>query len=67
MAIAADKAAELGFDPETLRSKYREERDRRLRADGNAQYVEISGDYARYLEDPFAPTDFSREPIDERH
>jgi cyclohexanone monooxygenase len=63
MAIAADKAAELGFDPETLRSKYREERDRRLRADGNAQYVEISGDYARYLEDPFAPTDFSREPI----
>ena len=63
MAIAADETAELGFDPETLRTKYRTERDRRLRADGNAQYVEIVGDYARYLEDPFAPTDFSREPI----
>ncbi len=59
----ANSAADLGFDPEALRARYRQERDRRLRGDGNAQYVEIKGDYTRYLEDPFAPTDFSREPI----
>ena len=63
MAILADKT-DLGFDPEALREKYRQERDRRLRDDGNAQYVEIAGDYARYLEDPFAPSDFSRDPIE---
>ena len=63
MAILADKT-DLGFDPEVLREKYRQERDRRLRDDGNAQYVEIAGDYARYLEDPFAPSDFSRDPIE---
>jgi cyclohexanone monooxygenase len=29
--------AELGFDPDALRARYREERDKRLRADGNEQ------------------------------
>ena len=62
MAIA-DKTAELGFDPDVLREKYRRERDRRLRDDGNAQYVEIAGDFAHYLEDPFAPSDFKRDPV----
>ena len=37
--MAQDTApAELGFDPDALREKYRQERDKRLRADGNAQY-----------------------------
>ena len=35
MAIA-DKTAELGFDPDVLRERYRRERDCRLRDDGNA-------------------------------
>ena len=30
--------ADLGFDPAALREKYRLERDKRLRADGNQQY-----------------------------
>jgi hypothetical protein len=30
----ADDTAVLGFDPDRLRAKYREERDKRLRADG---------------------------------
>jgi cyclohexanone monooxygenase len=44
----------LLFDPDALREKYRLERDKRLRADGNAQYVEITGDFARYLDDPYS-------------
>ncbi|MEQ1783170.1 MAG: NAD(P)-binding protein, partial [Hyphomonadaceae bacterium] len=47
------EAAELGFDPATLKARYRAERDKRLRQDGNQQYVEISGQYAHYLEDPY--------------
>ena len=35
--INADQPArkDLGFDPDVLREKYRAERDKRLRADGN--------------------------------
>ena len=46
-------ATELGFDPAALKAKYRAERDKRLRQDGNQQYVEIAGQYAHYLEDPY--------------
>ena len=46
-------ADDLGFDPNALRDKYRAERDRRVRTDGNEQYVEIAGQFAHYLEDPY--------------
>ncbi len=50
------------FDPDALRDRYRAERDKRLRADGNEQYVEIAGRFAHYLEDPYvAPIE--REPL----
>ena len=35
--------AELGFDPADIRSKYAEERSKRLRTEGNSQYQEITG------------------------
>jgi cyclohexanone monooxygenase len=41
----------LDFDPDTLRQKYRHERDRRLRAEANDQYVEITADF-RHYDDP---------------
>ncbi len=44
---------DLGFDPDALREKYKLERDRRLRPEGNEQYVEIAGSYAHYSEDPY--------------
>jgi cyclohexanone monooxygenase len=43
----------LAFDPDALRDKYREERDKRLRPDGNDQYVEVKGAFAHYVEDPY--------------
>jgi cyclohexanone monooxygenase len=46
-------ADDLGFDPNALREKYRAERDRRVRSDGSEQYVEIAGQFAHYLEDPY--------------
>ena len=58
-------AAKLGFDPDALRDKYRQERDKRLRADGEAQYIELAGDFARYAEeDPYADPNFTRAPVD---
>jgi cation diffusion facilitator CzcD-associated flavoprotein CzcO len=51
-----------GIDAEALREKYRAERDKRLRPDGNEQYIEPVGKFAHYLEDPYvAPT--PREPL----
>ena len=35
----------LDFDPEALRKKYRIDRDKRLRDDGNEQYQEVTGDF----------------------
>ena len=42
-----------GFDPDALREKYRLERDKRIRTDGNAQYIEVTGPFAEYLHDPY--------------
>ena len=55
--------ADLGFDPDALREKYRQERDKRLRADGNDQYRKIAGDFARYLDDPYVEPGFTREAL----
>jgi cyclohexanone monooxygenase len=46
-------APERPIDPDALRAKYRLERDKRVRADGNTQYVEIAGEFAAFLEDPY--------------
>ncbi len=51
------------FDVDALRSKYAEERERRLRPDGIAQYVETTGAFARYAEDPWLDGDFTRGPL----
>ncbi len=53
----------LGFDPEALRQKYREERDKRLRLEGNDQYVETSGDFSRYIDDPYVGKPQDRAPV----
>ncbi len=48
------------FDPDLLREKYRQERDRRLRSDANDQYVEIKGDFSHYVDDPYVEPGFTR-------
>jgi len=45
---------DLGFDPDALRERYRQEREKRLRPDGNAQYIEVKGDFSRYVDDRYA-------------
>ncbi|MBT6349857.1 MAG: monooxygenase, partial [Proteobacteria bacterium] len=38
-----------------LKKKYAEEREKRLRADGNDQYIRIGGKFSHYREDPYLP------------
>ncbi len=54
---------ELDFDPDALREKYREERDKRLRPDGNEQYQEVTGDFSQYIDDPYVEDPLDREPL----
>ena len=48
-----------------LRARYREERAKRLRPDGNAQYVEPTGRFASLLDDPYTPR-VERHPVEEQ-
>ena len=63
MTDSTTKKADLGFDPDALRAKYREERDKRLRDDGNEQYVQVSGKFAHFVGDPYVEPGFAREPL----
>ncbi len=49
-------------EKETLKARYAEEREKRLRQEGNDQYVEITGQLGHYLEDPYTPFQ-AREPL----
>lgn len=51
------------IDPEALRAKYARERERRLRPDGVAQYVEVAGEFAGFADDPWAGAPTPREPL----
>ncbi|MDA8627632.1 NAD(P)/FAD-dependent oxidoreductase [Pseudomonadales bacterium] len=50
------------LDDEAIRAKYRVEREKRLRTDGINQFVEITGQYAHYLDDPYIEVT-PREPL----
>ena len=60
--IAFDEKS-LGFNPEELREKYKTERDKRIRQDGNSQYTETAGDFSKYVDDPYADKEFNRVPL----
>ena len=56
---------DLDFDPEQLRNRYRQERDRRLRDDGESQYIEAEGEFAHYADDdPYVEPGYERESLD---
>ena len=63
MSRLAKEYSNLGFDPNEIRAKYQAERDKRLRDDGNQQYIEIKDEFAHYTEDPYVKH-IERDPID---
>ena len=58
-------AKSFNFDPEALGRKYQEERDKRVRVDGNDQYQEVTGEFAYFVEDPYIGSELKRDAIEE--
>ena len=56
---------DLDFDPAALREKYRIERDKRIRDDGENQYIEAASQFAHYADDdPYVDPGYERAPLD---
>lgn len=45
---ARDLIGEIDFDPTELKARYLHERDKRIRPEGNEQYVEITDRFAHF-------------------
>ena len=60
MSAVNRPASELGFDPQALRQRHLEERDKRLREHGDQQYIEITGELEHYRDDPYVDPGFTR-------
>ena len=60
--MSAEALQAPAIDKAALKVKYAEERSKRLRADGNAQYLQVKGHLGRYLDDPYTPR-VEREPV----
>ena len=52
----------IDFDPDALKEKYLFERDKRVRSDANEQYIEVTGDFSSYVDDPYEQA-LEREPV----
>jgi cyclohexanone monooxygenase len=55
---------DLDFDPAALRAKYRRERDKRIREDGEAQYIEAAAEFAHYADDDPYAEPVERDPLE---
>ncbi|MBU6164877.1 MAG: NAD(P)/FAD-dependent oxidoreductase [Alphaproteobacteria bacterium] len=55
-------SASATLDKQAILARYKAERDKRLREEGSSQYIEMSGEYAHYLDDPYMPV-VPREPL----
>lgn len=54
------------LDLESLRARYRAERNRRIRPDGGGQYQRLAGEFGYYADDPYAEPLPGREPLTDR-
>ncbi len=65
MSSAAESSnPQEDFDPQSMRDKYDSEREKRLRTDGNEQYIEITGEFAHFVDDPYVEPGFERDTVD---
>ena len=59
--FALTQSSMTTIDKDALKAKYAAERYKRLRPDGNAQYLQLKDQLAHYLDDPYTPV-VEREP-----
>ncbi|MGE0829588.1 MAG: flavin-containing monooxygenase, partial [Hyphomonadaceae bacterium] len=58
-----DVIGPLDFDPAALKKRYEAERDKRIRPEGNSQYIEVTAEFSNYDLDPWVDPGFKREPV----
>lgn len=63
MPSIRDLVGELDFDPAALKARYLAERDKRLESNSSREYVQVTGEFSRYVDDPYVEPGFSREPL----
>jgi cyclohexanone monooxygenase len=61
--MASPKESAGGLDVDSLREKYRQERDRRIQTTGTDQYTFVEGAFAHFGQDPYAGPAVRREAI----
>lgn len=63
MTQTRDRLAESAVDLEAVRARYRAERDKRIRPDGNEQYAFVTDErFSHYSADPWTPEVVNRDP-----
>ena len=62
-----NNATDANVIMDAIRSKYREERDKRLKKEGNDQYIHIDGEFSYFVDDPYITSVDSRDPISAQH
>ncbi len=60
--LLRELVGDIDFDPAEIKARYLAERDKRLREEGNEQYIEVAGDFSNYVDDPYVER-FDREPL----
>lgn len=60
-----DLAAAYGVNLEELRAKYALERQKRLNPRKNEQFIEVTGDFSHYIDDPYVEERLVRDAISE--
>lgn len=60
-----DVIADIDFDPQALKERYLQEREKRLREDSTAQYVSLTGEFAHFDEDPSVARRHEREALND--
>jgi cyclohexanone monooxygenase len=58
-----EQVTESGVDVAGLRARYAAERDRRLRAAGNDQFIPVTGTFGDFVSDPLADPNYSRPAV----
>jgi len=61
--MAGNDSSTTGLSPEELRERYRAEREKRLRPEGNDQYIEPDTVLDSFDRDPYVEPGFTRDPI----
>lgn len=64
-AYLVDALRISGIDPDMLKARYVEERERRINSSGNKQYVPTEGAFENFGADPWAPARGDRAPIED--